>query len=199
MSDLKFHPDAISDERRKDLEAQLEGFPSNQAKELHKDEPFGNAVLHPEKEIEKASKEYKKNDDKAKTDGLTSSKHKKEIEDNTESMFESKKVSKIQFKHTQFLSEGHMLSKVPDDFKVEGKRFIMKDNANNEYLVEWTDKKPNVTKKLNIVQVNEEMLRMKDLWNYNSADRFKGRDAQSKLNENTEFSNILNRTRKLMK
>ena len=49
-------------------------------------------------------------------------------------MFESKKISKIQFKHTQFLSEGHMLSKVTDELKVEGKRFIMKDTADNEYL-----------------------------------------------------------------
>lgn len=198
MSDLKFHPDGISTPFKDKVKSQLKGYVSAQAEELHKNDPFGNAVFHDEKDIEDAAKEYKKNDDKAKTDGLTSSKHKKEIEDNTESMFESKKISKIQFKHTKFLTEGHMLSKVPDDFKIEGKRFIMKDNANNEYLVEWA-KKPNVVKRVNKVQVNEEMQRIKNLWGYNSGDYFKGTNAKSRMNENTEFSNILNRTRELMK
>lgn len=199
MSDLKFNPDSISTPFKDKVKSQLKGYVSAEAEKLHKNDPFGNAVFHDEKDIEKAAKENKKNDDKAKTDGLTSSKHKDEIEKNTESMFENKKISKIQFKHTQFLSEGHMLSKVPDDFKVEGKRFIMKDNANNEYLVEWADRKPNVTKKINKTQVNEEMQRIKDLWGYKSKDFFKGTNAQSRMNENKEFSNILNRTRELMK
>ena len=121
---------------------------------MHKNDEFGNAYYDSNnlsKEIEKHAKEAKKEKDKSKTDGLVSSKYKDETEKNSDTMFESKKISKIQFKHTQFLSEGHMLSKVPDEFKVEGKTFIMKDTADNEYLVEWTDKKPNVTKRINIL------------------------------------------------
>ena len=110
-----------------------------------------------------------------------------------------KPCSKLQFKHTQFLSEGHMLSKVPDELKVEGKRFIMKDTADNEYLVEWTAKKPNVTKKINKTQVNEEMNRIKALYGYKSKDYFTTTNSQSRMNENKEFSDMINKARKLMK
>ena len=92
-----------------------------------------------------------------------------------------------------------MLSKVPDELKVEGKRFIMKDTADNEYLVEWTDKEPNVTKKLNKTQVNEEMKRIKSLYGYKSKDYFTTTNSQSRMNENKEFSDMLNKARKLMK
>jgi hypothetical protein len=114
-------------------------------------------------------------------------------------MFESKKITKLQFKHTQFLSEGHMLSKVPDELKVEGKKFIMKDTADNEYLVEWTAKKPNVTKRLNKTQVNEEMNRIKALYGYKSKDYFTTTNSQTRMNENKEFSDMINKARKLMK
>ena len=92
-----------------------------------------------------------------------------------------------------------MLSKVPDELKVEGKRFIMKDTADNEYLVEWTDKEPNVTKKINKTQVNEEMNRIKSLYGYKSKDYFTTTNSKSRMNENKEFSDMLNKARKLMK
>ena len=92
-----------------------------------------------------------------------------------------------------------MLSKVPDEFKVEGKTFIMKDSSNNEYLVEWTADKPNVTKRLNKTVVNEEMNRIKALYNYKSKDYFNNTTPKSRVNENKEFSDVLGRARQLMK
>jgi hypothetical protein len=200
MSDLDY--DSISKPFKEKVKAQMKGYPSAEAEKAHKNDEFGNAYYDSNnlsKDIADHAKESKKEKDKSKTDGLVSSKYKKETEENSDTMFESKKISKIQFKHTQFLSEGHMLSKVPDEFKVEGKRFIMKDTADNEYLVEWTDKKPNVTKKLNKTLVNEEMDRIKSLYGYKSKDYFTSTNPQSRVNENKEFSDMLNKARKLMK
>ena len=200
MHDLTY--DSINKPFQDKVKSQMKGYTSSENEQLHKYEPFGNAYYDSNnisKDIADHAKEAKKEKDKSKTDGLVSSKYKKETEENSDTMFESKKISKIQFKHTQFLSEGHMLSKVPDEFKVEGKRFIMKDTADNEYLVEWTAKQPNVTKKLNKTQVNEEMKRIKALYDYKSKDYFTTTNAQSRVNENKEFSDMINRARQLMK
>ena len=200
MSDLRY--DSISKPFKDKVSSQLKGYPSAEAEKAHKNDEFGNAYYDSNnlsKDIADHAKETKKESDKSKTDGLVGSKYKKETEENDETMFESKKITKLQFKHTQFLSEGHMLSKVPDELKVEGKRFIMKDTADNEYLVEWTDKKPNVTKKINKTQVNEEMNRIKALYGYKSKDYFTTTSTQSRMNENKEFSDVLNKARKLMK
>lgn len=200
MSDLDY--DSISKPFKEKVKSQIKGYVSAEAEKLHKNDEFGNAYYDSNnlsKEIEKHAKEAKKEKDKSKTDGLVSSKYKDETEKNSDTMFESKKISKIQFKHTQFLSEGHMLSKVPDEFKVEGKTFIMKDTADNEYLVEWTDKKPNVTKRINKTQVNEEMNRIKSLYGYKSKDYFTTTNSQSRINESKEFSDMLNKARKLIK
>ena len=200
MSDLRY--DSISKPFKDKVKSQLKGYPSAEAEKQHKNDAFGNAYYDSNnlsKDIADHAKEAKKESDKSKTDGLTSSKYKNEIEKSSESMFESKKITKLQFKHTQFLSEGHMLSKVPDELKVEGKKFIMKDTADNEYLVEWTAKKPNVTKRLNKTQVNEEMNRIKSLYGYKSKDYFTTTNSQSRMNENKEFSDMINKARKLMK
>ena len=201
MADLDY--DSISKPFKDKVKAQLKGYPSVENEKLHeKDDAFGNAYYDSNnlsKDIANHAKEAKKEKDKSKTDGLVSSKYKNETEKNSDTMFESKKISKIQFKHTQFLSEGHMLSKVPDEFKVEGKRFIMKDTADNEYLVEWTAKQPNVTKRINKTQVNEEMNRIKSLYGYKSKDYFTTTNSQSRINENKEFSDMIKKARQLMK
>ena len=200
MSDLDY--DSISKPFKDKVKSQLKGYPSAEAEKMHKNDEFGNAYYDSNnlsKDIANHAKEAKKEKDRSKTDGLVSSKYKDETEKNSDTMFESKKITKLQFKHTQFLSEGHMLSKVPDELKVEGKRFIMKDTADNEYLVEWTAKKPNVTKKINKTQVNEEMNRIKALYGYKSKDYFTTTNSQSRMNENKEFSDMINKARKLMK
>ena len=199
MSDLDY--DSISKPFKDKVKSQLKGYTSAENEKLHKDDEFGNAYYDSNdlsKDIAKHAKDAKKEKDKSKTDGLVSSKYKDETEKSSDSMFESKKISKLQFKHTQFISEGHMLSKVPDEFKVEGKKFIMRDTADNEYLVEWAAK-PNVTKRLNKTQVNEEMNRIKALYDYKSKDYFTSTNSQSRMNENKEFSDMINKARKLMK
>lgn len=202
MSDLRY--DVISQPFKDKVKSQLKGYVSKEAEELHKDDEFGNATFDNEGNIYKDAKEHaklaKQGHDVATEIGLTGRElNRKEVEKNDETMFESKKIKCLNFKKTRFLSEEHMMSNVPDEYKKEGNRFIMKDNALNEYLVEWHDKDAVVTKKPNLSIVNEEKERMKQLWGYKSKDAFKGTNASMRVNEDKEISQMLDKARKLMK
>ena len=86
-----------------------------------------------------------------------------------------------------------MMQRIPDTFKVEGKKFIMKDKVNNEYLVEWGEE-PKVTNKS---KINEQKNRIHQLFNYERGESTTS--SQSRLTEDTKFSDILGKARKLMK
>lgn len=202
MSDLEY--DGISKPFKDKVKSQLKGYTSAEAEKLHKDDDFGNAVFDASKESEffaKHAKELKKEKDALKGSGLTgNTKDKSEIEKHSDTMFESKKMKNIKFKHTEFISEGHMLSKVPDEFKVEGNKFVMSDSEGNSYIVEWhKNEAPDVEKKINKKMVNEELNRIKNLYNYRSKDYFKTTNNKDRINENSEFSNMIDKARKLMK
>lgn len=109
-----------------------------------------------------------------------------------------KKSKQLTFNKTVFLTEGHMLSKIPDEYKKDGSRFIMKDKKANEYLVEWNEGKPQVTKKVNLNEVQLEKDRIKQLWEYKSSEFNKKTTNTSRLNEDNGFADMLNRARQLM-
>jgi hypothetical protein len=199
MHDLTY--DNISKPFMDRTKSQMKGYVSKDAEDKHKNDEFGNATFDNNGKIYDAAKDHakaaKQGKDTAAEIGLTGSKlNKKDIEDNDKTMYESKKIKRLTFK-TQFISEGHMLSKIPDELKVEGKKFIMKDSADNEYLVEWSDRDPVVTKKVNMTLVNEQKDRIKQLWDYKSAEA--SRTTPSfRIQEGNEFSDMVNKARKLM-
>lgn len=199
MSDLEY--DNTPDKER--LAAQLKGYVSAEAEKLHKNDPYGNADFGNDDDVKdraKKAKKFKQGRDTASEIGLTGRElNKKDIEANSDTMFESKKIRKLTFKNTEFLTEGHMMSKIPDELKEEGKRFIMRDSASNEYLVEWHTDKPEVTKRVNKIKVAEETDRIKALYGYNYSDIQKKTTPQSRLNEDKEVSQMLDRVRSLMK
>lgn len=90
-----------------------------------------------------------------------------------------------------------MMSKIPDEYKTEGRKFIMRDSADNQYLVEW-HAEPIVTKKVNFSLVNEQKERIKQLWNYKSAEA-KTSTSSFRIQENQEFSDMVDKARKLIK
>ena len=185
------------------VKSQMKGYASKEAEELHKNDAFGNADFDNKGEIYKALKDHaeqvKKNRDTATEIGLTGRElDKKKVEKLRHPMGEGRKIKKLTFKNTKFISEGHMLSKVPDEYKKNGNKFVMKDSYDNEYLVEWTNKEPNVTKKTNMSLVNEEKKRIKSLWEYRSSEG--NRTTPSfRLQENKEVGDMVNRVRELMK
>lgn len=201
MHDLAF--DNISKPFKDKVRSQMKGYVSKDAEEKHKNDAFGNATFDKDENIYDAAREHakavKQGKDTAAEIGLTGRElNKNDIEKNTETMEESKKIKMLSFKNTKFISEGHMRTMIPDEYKVEGKKFIMRDSANNQYLVEWTAKEPNVTKKLNMALVNEQKDRIKQLWGYKSAEANTS-TSSFRIQEDKEFSDMVQKARKLMK
>lgn len=186
------------------VKAQLKGFPSKAAEEIHKNEKLGNAQYGDDdtvEEFKKKGEKFAKNRQRASTLGIAgiAGLNKDEIADQYNSLFKEHKIKKLTFKNTVFLSENHMLSRIPDLYMVEGNRFIMRDKNANEYLVEWHEEKPNVKRFFTKENILEEQNKMKHLSNYNSGEKFGLSTPNSRINENTEINNMLDKVRKLMK
>ena len=200
MHDLTY--DSINKPFQDKVKSQMKGYASKDAEDKHKGEPFGNADFDDNGNIYKAAKEHaelvKKGKDAAVEIGLTGRElNKNEVEKQRETMGESKKIKMLTFKNTQFISENHMMTRIPDEYKTEGNRFVMKDSADNQYLVEWHTKEPVVTKKPNMTLVNEQKERMKQLWGYKSAEA-KVSTSSFRMQEDKNFNDMVNKARKLM-
>lgn len=114
---------------------------------------------------------------------------------NNEQLNENRNIKTIFFKKTEFLTEGHMLSRIPDEFKTEGEQFKMKDKTGNTYLVEWKNNKGVIISHNNKQGMNEALNRMKDLYSYSSTDT--NTTLNSRLNEDANFNSTLNNARKI--
>lgn len=202
MHDLEY--DNINKPFKDRVKSQMKGYVSKDAEDKHKNDEFGNADFDKDGKIYNAAKDHaeavKKGKDAAVEIGLTGRElNKTEIEKQRETMGESKKIKMLTFKNTQFLSEGHMMTRIPDEYKTEGNKFIMKDSSDNQYLVEWhTTSEPMVTKKVNMTLVNEQKERMKQLWGYKSAEA-KTSTSNFRIQEDKEFSDMVGKARKLIK
>lgn len=134
-----------------------------------------------------------------KPDMFSPSNTKKDNEDKKDKMEkESQNESKIKtifFKKTEFLTEGHMFSRIPDEFKNEGSTFKMKDKTGNEYLVEWSDNRPNIIEHKNKKGLEESVNRMKALFNYKPADNVKVSTSSARLNENNNYRGFVDKVR----
>ncbi len=202
MHDLEY--DNINKPFKDKVKSQIKGYTSKDAEDKHKNDEFGNATFDNQGNIYNAAKAHadavKQGKDTAAEIGLTGRElNKQDIEKEKETMGESKQIQMLSFKKEKFISEGHMMTLIPDEYKKVGNRFIMRDKADNQYLVEWTDKEPNVKKKLNMTLVNEEKERIKQLWGYKSAETQTRTDSSFRLQEDKGFSDMVNKARKLMK
>ena len=113
---------------------------------------------------------------------------------------EGKKPKTAYFKKTTFLTEGHMMSRIPDEFKVEENVFRMKDKTGNEYLLEWKDGKAEIIDHKNKEGMNESIERMKSLYSFKASDYYKGTSSSSRLTEGNEaFTETLDKMRKIIK
>ena len=88
---------------------------------------------------------------------------------------ESKQIKRLKFKNTTFLSEKHLLSKVPEDYRVDENKFYMQDKTGTDYLVECKADPfgyvhMEVINKFNKQVINEELEKMKKLSGYKYSD-----------------------------
>ena len=193
MQDLEYNN--MSPEFKKKASAQMKGYVSADAEKKHKSDSYGNADFNEINGMKERHQDFQKGKNAAKEIGLTSHLlNKNDIEKQTDSVFEGKTL-RVRFKNTVFITENHMLSKVPDDFKKEGNRFIMIDKANNEYLVEWhTEDEPKV---INETKISNERNRIQELFAYKRGQS--NTTNEIRLNEENKITDILNKARTLMK
>ena len=190
-----------TDQKYKDrIKAQAEGYTSVAEKEngIEKQGDFeGNKQIF--KGITDDADAWKKKMVNARHSGLAARTYDKDTFEHG-SLYENKNVKTAYFKKTTFLTEGHMMSRIPDEFKVEENVFRMRDKTGNEYLLEWKNGKAEVIGHKNKHGMNESIDRMKSLFNYNSADYYKNTSPSGRLMEDNEgFADTLNKMRKIIK
>lgn len=188
-------PKNISPDHLKNIQAQVEGYFSYNDKKAHSGETRGNADYSKGKAIfngmkERANAEKKSKDDAA---GLGITGHDTGADKNARhTMFKEEKIPTLKFKRLKFICESHMMSKIPDSYKVEGKKFNMKDAYNNEYLVEWHV--DDDVKVLNKTQINEQQDRIKQLFGYKYCES--NTTGKGRLAEN-DMSKFINKAREI--
>lgn len=194
MSDIQYDTDP-GETFKANAKAGYEGYTSSLDKKNHKDEDLGNASRDEKlaKALVDKAKQTKKEKDAYSDSGKITDFPDKHLHD---TVVESKKTSMLKFKHVQFISENHMISHIPDEYKIDGNKFYMQDCVGNKYLVEWHDK-PCVEKQLNESLVKSEMDRIKDLFNYTSKNSKTTNSVM--MNENKGVEDMLGRVRTLMK
>ena len=112
---------------------------------------------------------------------------------------ENKNIKTIFFKKTAFLTEGHMISRIPDEFKKDGEQFKMKDKNGSEYIVEWNNGNAQVISHTNKSKIEESFKKFHELSNYSSKDNFGTSTPKNRINEDTELNKVLSIIRNLEK
>ena len=172
---FEYEPDDAWKDR---VEAQVKGYPSVQnMKKNGYDQSLG---FDGNENFYKARKEM--SDDRNDLDtieresGLKARIKKDEIDYSNKTPFnEAKKIKRLVFKNTTFLSESQVLSKVPEDYRVDENRFYMRDKTGTDYLIECKADPfgyvhMQVVNKFNKQVINEELEKMKKLAGYKYSD-----------------------------
>lgn len=178
-NDFAYEP---SKEYKDRVKAQVHGFPSVENEKNSKIEEENDSLdFEGNKDFyEQNAEKRKKVADARQTDkhaGLKSHNLPKEtFKDNTLYTNESRKMKRLNFSKTVFLNEAEMMKKIPDDMKIDGNKFYMKDAVGNEYLVECVKDKvindiihTKVVDYKNKEKIDEAFKRMKELYGYKSS------------------------------
>lgn len=178
-NDFAYEP---SKEYKDRVKAQVHGFPSVKNEKKSKIEEENDSLdFEGNKDFYEQNAEKRKEvADARQTDkfaGLKSHNLSKEtFKDNTLYTNESRKMKRLNFSKTVFLNEAEMIKKIPDDMKIDGNKFYMKDAVGNEYLVECVKDKvindiihTKVVDYRNQEKIDEAFKRMKELYGYKSS------------------------------
>jgi hypothetical protein len=190
----------------KRVESQVKGYPSVENEKTTDLDKDSNPVSGNErflKGMKQRNNDSQKEISDKKHSGLTSKELPKgDYKQNTVFKNEST-MNRLYFKNTTFLNEAQMIKKIPEDYKVNGKRFYMKDKSENEYLVEWISNEERQINECAILsysnknKINEDLQRINNLFNYNSKTYFNATNQQTRLNEDKNHSVFLNKVKVL--
>ena len=214
-------PENVNDAYKKRVKAQAKGYTSEleedngieKSGDFSDNEKIYNGIKDCGKKIHKAEDEFKftkvqvrdnkpesfgKNEMYESKDGFDMRKMIDMLKENTTTTFErtNNNLKTVYFKKTEFLTEGHMLSRIPDELKKDGERFKMIDKTGNQYIVEWRNNKGNILNHINESGRDESISRMRDLFNYKSSDSNTSR--AMRLDEgDSRFNETLKNARKI--
>lgn len=200
----RFEP---NEKHKADVKAQAEGFASdtNKKNSKIKDENKGLDFEGNEEYYNDSKEDFEKMADRNYAERASGLKTREKIKLNKDlnnalkdkGIFkESKKMKRLHFNKTVFLNEEHMLKKIPDDMKINGNKFYMKDSVGNEYLVECVKDKviddvihTNVIDYVNKEKLNETFNRMKELYDYKSSNE------RTNVNENKMVGKMISESK----
>lgn len=192
-----------SKEYKERVHTQSKGY-TNKSEETNNIEKVGEFDDAFYKQAKEAGKELNQKEEDFKKTGIQGGQMPKDAFKKND-MYENK-IQSVRFKRTSFLTEEHMMSKIPDEMKIEGKRFKMIDMNENTYICEWTKNKYNgnesavILENRNPKKINESIEKMKRLYNFNVGEKTTMTSAQNRIHENNEgFTSTLNNIRKLIK
>lgn len=101
------------------------------------------------------------------------------------------KAKKLKFKRTKFINEQQALSRIPEEYKVDGQVIHLVDSFDNEYIVECSRSEKsgvvetNIVKHLNKKVMTEQVDRIFELMSYKTDEgrRFSGKVNESECNK----------------
>ena len=98
-----------------------------------------------------------------------------------------------------------MLSRIPEEYKIDGQKIYMKDCIGNEYIVECTKSEKSGFIETNVVGfsnpklLEEQKQRIEQLFDYQSAKDYAPTTVKQRIAENNSFQDIMNLSRSLIK
>lgn len=216
---LDYTPENASDDYKKRVHAQVKGYTSEKEmnNNIEKQGDYSdNENIY--QGIKKSGQEMHDNEQSFKETGLQASKMPKDtfkkdemyesrdgfnmrnfintFKENTQvkkqPFLEQKSVKTVYFKKTSFLNEGHMKSRIPDEFKNEGTQFKMKDKYGTEYLIEWSDGNANILTRNCKQKIDETLDAYNKLSSYDRSE-YNKINGKSRINEDSnEIERMLN-------
>ena len=189
---IDYKIDNASKEYKDRVKAQVKGYTSAQemnngiekAGDYSDNENIYNGIKDSGKKIHDAEREYKftkvqtrekpreyeRNEMYESKDGFDMRNMIDTFRSNTTPTVLKEHVKTVYFKKTTFLSEDHMKSRIPDEFKKEGEQFKMKDKTGNTYLMEWKNNEGKIIGHSNKTGMVESLDRMKEMYGYSTQD-----------------------------
>lgn len=196
----------VGEKFKEKVKVQAQGYTSTLEK---KSKTERNAEFDDDARIYKSMKKNTDARNKVKSDiehsGIVGSKIPKK-DKNT--MYENINLSspkRLVFKKTTFINESQMLSRIPEEYKVDGQKIYMKDCKGNEYIVECRKCEHNGNVETIVLNYNNEQIlnekvnRMWELFNYDSAKNTGTFKKQDRINEEAKLGELINHARELNK
>ena len=195
-----------NDTFKKRVKAQAMGYASDAEKnnDIEKAGEFNDDFYENEK---KTVEKMADNTESIRTAGLVSKELKKDDNEygKVHTAFQESKtpIKRLTYHHTKFINESQIFTKIPEDFKVDGNRFIVRDATDSEYLIEWCiDKKNNISEgkilnERNLKEADKAIDRMAELMGYNSSNIYGRNSSRSTVNENKNVEDMLNNIRQI--